>query len=158
MQIQLGNVSDIIHLAITPAFLLVGTGMQLRVLANRLARIIDRVRVLEADTGQDDTSGKPHDDIELGMLYRRMHAIHRAISLTTGCALLVCTVIVMLFVDSALQAGLGRLIGGLFTLSMLSLIGSFGCFLHEIFIASEWLSLTMRRSLASGMPPADRRD
>jgi len=47
MAIALGEVGHIIQLAIAPVFLLTGVGTNLLVLTNRLARIIDRSRMLE---------------------------------------------------------------------------------------------------------------
>ncbi|MBI3229427.1 MAG: DUF2721 domain-containing protein, partial [Burkholderiales bacterium] len=47
MNLPLGDISHIIQLAIAPVFLLTGVGTSLVVLTNRLARIIDRLRVLD---------------------------------------------------------------------------------------------------------------
>src|SRR3569832_1754786 len=130
MEIQLGNVSDIIHLAITPAFLLVGVGTQIRVLIKRLARVTERSRTVEARLAEKILQRKAEYEAELLILYRRMRIIHWAITLSTVCALLICMVIVALFADTALFFQIGRpmiglLIGLLFTLAMLALIGSF---------------------------------
>ncbi|WP_289284960.1 DUF2721 domain-containing protein, partial [Methylophaga sp. UBA1918] len=43
---NLGDVTHAVQLALTPAFLLTGMAGILNVMANRLARIIDRARVL----------------------------------------------------------------------------------------------------------------
>ena len=47
MNIQLSDIGHVIQLAIAPVFLLTGVATKLTVLTNRLARIIDRTRVLE---------------------------------------------------------------------------------------------------------------
>ena len=47
MTIQPGEIGHIIQLATAPVFLLTGVGTNMLVLTNRLARIIDRTRVLE---------------------------------------------------------------------------------------------------------------
>ena len=47
INLHLGNIGQIIQLAIAPVFLLTGVGTNLTVLTNRLARIIDRSRVIE---------------------------------------------------------------------------------------------------------------
>ena len=44
---QVSSVAQVIQLAIAPVFLLAGVGALLGVLANRLARVIDRFHVLE---------------------------------------------------------------------------------------------------------------
>lgn len=142
MQIQLGDISHIIQLAIAPVFLLTGVGTNLLVLTNRLARIIDRSRVLEdrsaASAPNADQSGVL---AELAILYCRAHLINYAITLSTTCALLICVVIASLFVGGALGLGLASFIAMLFVLAMLALIGSFVYLLREIFVATGTLSM-----------------
>ena len=133
-----GDISNIISLAITPAFLLLGVMMLLRVLNNRLARIIDRCRTLESRINSQigTETVQLH---ELAVLYRRMNAIHHAIGCSVGCVILICSVVVSLFVDDVLNLRLDMLIALLFALAMLLLIASFSLFLHEIFIATHTL-------------------
>ncbi len=141
MNIQLGDVSHIIQLAIAPVFLLSGIGPQLIVLTNRLARIIDRSRDVE-QLLRDEGAPERHDLIpELALLYRRMHLINYAITLSTSCALLICLVVAALFIGDALVLELDRLIAGLFVLAMLALIGSYSFLLREIMVATKLLSM-----------------
>ncbi|MGZ5855659.1 MAG: DUF2721 domain-containing protein [Burkholderiaceae bacterium] len=142
MDIQLGDVGHIIQLSVAPVFLLAGVGTNLMVLTNRLARIIDRSRVLEERLDSNNTA-HPQDQHEIDVLYRRGHLINRAITLSTSCALFICIVIAALFIGDALNIALNRLIGTLFVLAMFALIGSFIYFLREIFIATR--TLTLRR-------------
>ena len=142
MNIHLGDIGHIIQLAIAPVFLLSGVGTNLIVLTNRLARIIDRSRILEerleeARVPGSEPARNAADRVELGILYRRAHLIHVSITLSTACALLICLVIVALFVGDALNAEFSRSIAAFFVLSMLSLIGSYVCLLREIFIATR---------------------
>ncbi len=141
MTIYLGNVSHTIQLAIAPVFLLTGVGTNLMVLTNRLARIIDRSRVLEdrLDSGTVSDAGRPR--AELMSLYERTHLINRAITLSTTCALLVCITIAALFVGDSLALEFNKFIASLFILAMLALIGSFIYLLREIFVAVGSASL-----------------
>ncbi|MFZ6673244.1 DUF2721 domain-containing protein [Undibacterium sp. Xuan67W] len=141
MNLQLGDVSHIIQLAIAPVFLLTGVGTNLTVLTNRLARIIDRSRRLE-DVFQADASAidKPGLREELNELYERSHLINRAITLSTACGLLICLVIATLFMGDATDLRLDKLIAALFVGGILALIGSFVYFLREIFVATRTLS------------------
>ena len=134
MNIQLGDIGHIIQLAIAPVFLLTGVCTNLTVLTNRLARIVDRSRVLEERL--DNGPGSVHYN-ELEVLYRRSHLINYAIALSTACGLLVCLVIAMLFLGDTLVLELDNYIAGLFVCAMLALIGSFTYLLREIFIASK---------------------
>lgn len=140
MQFQLGDVQHIIQLAVAPVFLLTGVGTNLTVLTNRLARIIDRSRVLE-DRLRAEAHERPEYLAEIDILYRRSYLINRAITLSTACALLVCLVIAALFVGSALKVQFNGLIAALFIVAMLSLIGSFVYLLREIFVATQTMSM-----------------
>ena len=134
MNIQVGDIGHIITLAIAPVFLLTGVCTNLMVLTNRLARIIDRSRVLEdrLDIGYNDAYMS-----ELDTLYWRSHLINYSITLSTACGLLICLVIAMLFTGDTLNVALDKYIAAFFVVAMLSLIGSFGYLLREIFIASK---------------------
>ena len=46
-QTDINHITHVITLAIAPVFLLTAVGTLIGVLANRLARIVDRIRVLE---------------------------------------------------------------------------------------------------------------
>lgn len=150
MNLQLEHVGNTIGLAIAPAFLLVGVGAQLRVLTNRLARIINRSRVVERSAAIADESTEPSSRIELDFLYRRMHLIQRAITLSTCCALLICVVIVALFFDDVFDLALDKFIAFVFIAGMMALVGSFIYFLREIFIATATLLASIRDHLTSG--------
>lgn len=141
MDIQIGDIGHIIQLAIAPVFLLTGVGTLLMVLTNRLARIIDRSRVLEDRLHTEVASDLMALNKELATLYPRAHLINRAITLSTACGLFVCLVIAALFAGDALNLGLAKLIASLFVLAMLSLIGSFVYLLREIFVATQSLSI-----------------
>ena len=140
MQIQLGDISHIIQLAIAPVFLLTGVGTKLSVLTNRLARIIDRSRLLEDRLHASGNVDVADAVAELDTLYQRGHLINRAITLSTACGLFVCVVIAALFIGDALNIDLAKLIALLFVLGMFSLIGSFVYLLREIFVATRTMS------------------
>ncbi len=131
------TISHAIQLAVAPVFLLAGIGSLLAVLTNRLARIIDRVHLLErqlpADAGAADI-----ERLRLAAmpLSRRARLIHWAISLCTTCELLVCVVVATLFIGAALTIDLTGLIGLLFIAAMLALIAGLICFLREIALAT----------------------
>jgi hypothetical protein len=136
MNIQISDIGHIIQLAIAPVFLLTGVATKLSVLTNRLARIIDRTRVLE-----DRLTISPNGDYteEIEVLYRRSHLINYAITASTACGLLVCLVIAMLFLGDTTNLPLDQYIAGMFVFAMLALIGSFVSLLREIFIASAFM-------------------
>ena len=141
MNIQLDDIGRIIQLSIAPVFMLSGVGTQLVVLTNRLARIIDRSRALEAQLPAESLA---HSE-ELDELYARSHLINRAITLSCLCALFICLVIAALFAGDALGLELSKIIASFFVLGILSLVGSFVYFLREIFVATRTLERDRQR-------------
>lgn len=141
-----GDITNIISLAVTPAFLLLGVMLQLRVLNNRLERISDRREVLEQrlSVGTGLRTALTH---ELSVLRRRATAIHRALGISTSCMIIVFSVVLTLFIDDAQHLKLDSLIAFLFVCAMLLLIISFSLLLHEILLGTHSLpSTTLHRA------------
>jgi hypothetical protein len=141
MNALFGDISNIISLSITPAFLILGVLLQLRVLNNRLERVLSRQETLE----QRLSGGGGLREVmrhELGVLYRRADVIHRAVGFSSVSMVTVCAVVVALFADDAFALGLASLVALLFVGAMLLLICSFSLFLHEIFIATHTMPST----------------
>lgn len=127
--------SHIIQVSVAPVFLLTGIGSILGVLANRLGRIVDRARFLEA---RPTTSMHLTDNavqVELMRLNERKRWVNRAITLCTVCALLICTVIATLFVGAFVRNDISITVTVLFILAMVTLIAGLICFLREIYVA-----------------------
>jgi len=139
---QTSGITDIAHsiqLAVAPVFLLSGVGVTLTVLTNRLARIIDRARSLEATLPAAPEGSASSVHAELRVLSRRARLVQRAITLSTACALLICVVIVALFAGVALLRDLSWLIMVLFIAALCAFIGALLAFLLEIQAATASL-------------------
>jgi hypothetical protein len=78
---------------------------------------------------------------ELVILSRRSKHISLAITLCTTTALLVCTVIAILFLGNFFQFDFAIAIALLFITAMLLLVAAFLIFLREIFIATANLRI-----------------
>jgi hypothetical protein len=150
---------DIAHLvqsAIAPVFLLSGVAATLGVLTNRLARAVDRARVLENKTpdpqapNHDEENQQIHD--ELSVLARRAGYINAAISMCGVSALLVALVVVTLFANAFFDANLAGTIALLFVASMLCLTGAFIAFLIEVRLATRALRIGIRTHQGRGAP------
>jgi hypothetical protein len=130
-------VAHVIQLAVAPVFLLTGIGAILNVITTRLARIVDRSRVLTNLNDQIKSAQKE----EMAMLARRTRWIHWAVSLCTMSALLICIVIAALFVGSVTGFDPSRTVSLLFISAMFTLIAGLLCFLREIFLATGNLGM-----------------
>ena len=129
------TIAHLIQLAIAPVFLLAGIGAILNVLAQRLARVVDRARALEAEYGGLSEADRARAGEELGLLDRRMTVVNQAISACTASALFVCLVVAILFVADLASFGWGQPIAILFIIAMALLIVGLLLFLWEIRLA-----------------------
>jgi hypothetical protein len=142
------SIGHAIQLAVAPVFLLAGVGALLSVLTNRLARIIDRVHIIEqriaSATSPEQRAADARDTITLA---RRARLIHWAISLCTTCELLVCAVVCVIFISAEFHYNASTIIAALFIAAMVSLIGGLLCFLREISLATAFIE-SLGRSAA----------
>ena len=118
-----GVIAHAIQLAIAPVFLLTGIGGLLGVMANRLARVIDRARKVETGWRDMDAEARVAALVEVHNLERRRRVISWSINFCTSAALLVCLVIVTLFLDEFFTKDFRWLAGVLFVSAMFVLIG-----------------------------------
>ena len=138
MNIQTQDIGHLIQLAIAPVFLLTGVATKLGVLMNRLARIIDRTRVLKDELRQAPTSERGE---ELAVLYVRWQLINYALSASTACGFLICVIISCLFLGDTTDLPLDRYIAGMFVLAMVALIASFIFLLREVFVSFRYMRM-----------------
>ena len=134
-----------IQLAVAPVFLLTGVAGMLSVMANRLARIIDRARNLEDRWGSLPDSARAEARAEIMTLERRRALSSWAINFCTGAALLVCLCIVTLFWEEFFAVDLRWLAGVQFVGAMLALIGGLSCFQREVYLATHTMRIEFAR-------------
>jgi hypothetical protein len=135
-----GNISAVAHtiqLAVAPVFLLAGIGGILNVVATRLARVVDRVRLLESDVPNADEALRSQELAELAILDRRMSICHLSIGLCTASALLICIVVMILFLAGLTDLRFAVPVSLLFIAAMVCLTSSLLLFLAEITIATR---------------------
>ena len=126
------NVVETIRIAVAPVFLLTGLGALLSVTTGRLARVIDRARVLGGKAREDRSA---IERAELSLIPKRIRLINRSILFAALSALAVCLVIVLLFVSSLIDLHIGIAVALTFIVSMLLLMGALISFIAEIRVA-----------------------
>jgi hypothetical protein len=134
---EVSQVAHTIQLAVAPVFLLAGIVAFINVCASRLARVIDRARALERVVLE--TTGEEHDRAidEIRVLDLRIKVVNRAILLSVLSALLVCTVVILLFASSLFDVNWGTVIALLFIGSMVSIGSAFAIFIQETRLGSR---------------------
>ncbi len=135
------DVARAIQLALAPVFLLTGIAGLLSVMAGRLARIIDRGRAL-SERRDEHLKVLPESVwLEQKTLEQRRHLTSVAITSCTIAALLVCTVIIVLFLEVMLEVPLNWVIGVLFSAAMLALVVGLAYFLREVHLATQTIRI-----------------
>jgi hypothetical protein len=137
---QLADITHTIQLAVAPVFLLTALGTVLSVLTNRLARIIDRARLLETGLEALVDTALADATLELETLFKRANMIHRALTSGVAAALTVCLLIITAFVGYLFKNNLGFVVATLFIVAM----GLFAFALVN-FLREAVLSLTSLR-------------
>ena len=101
---QVSVVAHVIQLSVAPVFLLAGVSGLLNVLTSRLARIIDRARLIEErmEAADEELLRKSHE--RLLVFSKRARLVNYAITLCVACASMVCLVIISLFGGAVIDA------------------------------------------------------
>ncbi len=126
-------VSEAIRDAVAPVFLLTGIGSILNVMVGRLARAIDRARIVN---GLAPEIRQKHKH-ELNVTIRRITWLRIAIGFSTLAALLVCISIASLFLSVESGFSMPHMVLLSFICSMGAIIVALLCFLREILLTSN---------------------
>ena len=129
-----------IQLAIAPVFLLTAVAGMISTVAGRLARIIDRARIVEqrleqAPQGVAAEAGYK----ELDRLRLRGWLVNASIALLTFCALLIGVTIMVLFLGETTSLEFLRLSTLSFLAGVICFLLALMCFLAETLLASRIL-------------------
>lgn len=141
---DISNIANAIQLAVAPVFLLTAIGAILGVMANRLGRVIDRARFLEGRLENSPPAESSAIKAHLIILSRRAKMINLALTFCTMTALLVCTVIALLFSGSFVRFDITIPVAALFIIAMILLVMGLLWFLREVFLATASLRIGPR--------------
>jgi predicted membrane channel-forming protein YqfA (hemolysin III family) len=107
------------------------------VLTNRLARIIDRARQLQAGLQGTALAISRENRLELKVQKQRMDLVLKAIELCTVTILLVAVVVAVVFISAVTAVDLALVVVPLFVLAMLCLMAASVLFLREVQLAAR---------------------
>ncbi|MDD2924683.1 DUF2721 domain-containing protein [Rhodoferax sp.] len=137
---DLSTVTHGIQLAVAPVFLLTAVAGMIGSVAGRLARIIDRARILE-DRIDAAPASKPmeHAFTELRRLRQRGMLVNTCMALLTLCALLIGLTIMALFLGETTEMQIFRIATILFLSGVVCFLLALLCFLVETLLATRVL-------------------
>jgi len=126
------TIITLLQTALTPAFLLVALGSLLNLFTGRLARIVDRSRILQKQ--YELTSDREHQLVvnELRDLEKRISIVNMAIGLGVLSAITVCILISLLFIRGLSQTDLSIYVSTAFVIAMAFMAAALIMFLREV--------------------------
>jgi hypothetical protein len=139
------DITRVIQLAIAPVFLLSAIGTIINALTGRLARAVDRRRVVEERAQDEEAESLALLDMltELKLLARRIVLVLWSIGFAVFSALLVCILIATAFVGAFTSLDLSRTVAILFLAAVVALTMCLVLFMREVFLAA----LTVRHNV-----------
>lgn len=129
-----------IQLSVAPVFLLTAVSGMIGAVAQRLARIIDRARIVERELESKTESQDLKQGLdELLQLRRRGLLANGCIALLTVCAFLIGLTIVVLFLGETIELPIQRVAVGSFLSGVVCFLLALVCFMLETWIATKLL-------------------
>jgi hypothetical protein len=133
-----------IQLAVAPVFLMTAVSGMIGAVAGRLARIIDRARLVEEKARtSNDAEFLARAFAELGELRRRGRLANTCIALLTCCAFLIGLTIILLFLGETTGLRNSWWAVGSFLSGVVCFLMALLCFLAETVIATRLLNFHM---------------
>jgi len=135
------GLSRAIQLSVAPVFLFTGVTGLLSLFCSRLARIIDRTRVIQDVLAEsrakaaDGAAEAERLEMVLVVQRRRTFLINRAILAVTVTALLVAAVVAVLFISAVAALDVTAIVVPLFVAAMVAMIAGLLLFLLEVQLA-----------------------
>lgn len=133
------TVSGIIQTALAPAFLLTGIAAMLSMLTTRLARVVDRWRLLQSRLKLLAETDRSPFLLEAKIVWRRIVLVTWSIRFAVMAALLVCIIIALMFLGDFAAPYVGGLVAYLFVAAMVGMTLCFSTLLMEVSISTSSL-------------------
>lgn len=136
----------ILQTAIGPVILISGVGLLLLTMTNRLARIVDRARLLAPQMATAEGNAAALLDRELCILWERARLVRLAIALVAGSALAAALLIMVLFFSAVIRIESAWLIVALFVVCMACIVGGLVVFLMDVNRSLATLTLELKEA------------
>jgi len=135
------TVSGLIQSALAPVFLLTANASTLILIDTRQNRIVDRLRILEAQA-LSQGGVAPQIDREVAFYMARARRVGRAAAACTLSALGIALAVVGLFVDAQIAVPLSAVVEGTFTFALLAYVAALAIYLRDVFAVNDGIVFT----------------
>jgi len=143
--ISVSELIPVLQVAVGPVILVSGVGLLLLTMTNRLARVIDRSRLLYRELRDNPSLDRGSALGQLKTLTERARMIQGAITLAAVSVLLAAILVIVLFLTAVFGWEDAWLIGVLFIGCMLALIGSLVMFIRDLNRSLDALQMEVRQ-------------
>jgi hypothetical protein len=137
---------SIIQLSISPVILISGLGGLMITLTNRMARIVDRSRVLSGQVRGAAPEDRKHIESQLKIMWGRANLMRWSVTCAGASMLVACLLVGVVFLGALVGSSLAPALISLFALSILFLITSLILFLRDLFVSLVALGIEVKRS------------
>ncbi len=135
----------VLQTSLAPCVFISGVGLLVLSMTNRLGRPLDRIRALTNEIKTAEGEQKQILLAEIDILFRRAKLLQMSVTLAVLSIFFVGTIILFLFVDVTLNAGLETLIMLLFSASLVCLVASLALFAWDIQLGLESIRIEIDR-------------
>ena len=132
--------------AVSPVILISGVGLLLLTMTNRLARAIDRSRILKREFKDASETDRPRLQSQINILYRRAKIIRFSILSAVLSALMAALLVVSVFVCALMGWGFVWFAALSFIACLVSLSVSLIAFLGDINLSLHALKLELEKT------------
>ena len=141
------NLISVLQASFAPCVLISGLGLLLLTMSNRLARPIDRIRLLCHDLKGSSGKEKMVLREQIEILYKRCRLLQISIALVTASVFFTSVIVLVLFSAYIFNIHPELLVKFFFIVSLISLIASLLFFMLDIRLVLNSLKIEIRRHL-----------
>jgi hypothetical protein len=141
---SLNEIVPVLQVAIGPVILISGVGLLLLTMTNRLARAIERARLLKAELPKRTDEERAQVLAQVAIIYRRAKTVRLGITFAALSALLASALVIALFFTALLHSESGMLVSIIFIACMASLFASLVAFICDINMSLHALKLELK--------------
>ena len=137
----------VLQASFAPCVLISGLGLLLLTIANRLARPVDRIRLLCREMERASEQEKPALREQIRILYKRSRLLQASIALITASIFFVSALVFLLFSAYIFNVHLEFLVKLFFMVSLICLMAALLFFLQDIRWVLNSIKVEIRRHL-----------
>lgn len=142
---RLVDLIPILQTAIGPVILISGVGLLLLTMTNRLARVIDRTRLLVTRAHDLPATDSALLDRQMSILRRRARLVRAAILFASLSVLFVSVLIALLFLAALLSLEITGLLIAVFIAALAALVVSLIAFIRDVNLSLVALDMEVER-------------